>query len=423
MNLLLKNGTLIDGNGGKPLVGMDVHVRGDKIQAIVPTSAHVGAAAPEATCIDCTDKFVLSGLVDSHVHLAFVPYDHDRAIVQQLLDDNEQTLALREMRHAQECLVSGITTVRDCGGKGLGTLWVRDAIAAGMLPGPRILASGMPVTTTFGHLYWCGLEADGVDQVRVAVRRLAKAGVDFIKVMATGGILTGNAKPLIPQYSQAELDVLCEEARRLDKYVAAHVGSVEGIRRCVKAGVNTIEHCGWSNPDGTSGYDPRIAEQMAEKGVFVGCTVVGITRNRLLPDEKVSESERQRMLEQFHQGWAQFREMKAMGVQFALSTDAGCRSDPFTDIYLSLVFYSMMMDASPLETLTAATLTAAKALRVDKMVGTIELGKQADILILDADPLQDLYNTRRVNTVIARGEIAVSAGRLSLPTHPETMEV
>ncbi|MBM3189458.1 MAG: amidohydrolase family protein, partial [Chloroflexi bacterium] len=219
---------------------------------------------------------------------------------------------LREARHAQECLLAGITTVRDCGGRGLTTLAVRDAIADGLLPGPRVLASGMPITTTFGHLYFCGLEVEGVDNVRVAARKLAKEGVDFLKVMATGGIMTHNANPAIPRYSQAELDAICEEARMLNKRVAAHVGSAEGVRRCVQTGVNTIEHCGWANPDGTSGYDPRVAERMAEEGVFAGATVAGIVRNRLLPESWPNEAERQRGLEETHRGWQRFREMRAL---------------------------------------------------------------------------------------------------------------
>lgn len=415
MKRILRNGTLIDGNGGKPAVGVDVVIEDDKIECIIESPAAVDGLAPEAEAIDCTGKFILPGLVDSHVHLAFKPNPQDEVIVRQVLADSNQTLVLREMRHAQECLQAGITTARDCGGRGFSTLAVRDAIAARMLPGPRVFASGMPVTTTFGHLYFCGLEVDGVDEVRVAARRLAKNGVDFIKVMATGGILTKNKNPWIPQYSQAELDVLCQEARRLDKRVAAHVGSAEGVRRCVEAGVNTIEHCGWANPDGSAScYDPKTVEKMAAKGTFVGATVPGVTRNYLLPDEKLTDAERQCHLEQLHQGWQLFRDMRAAGVKFTLSSDAGCRSTPFGEIYLSLMYYSLMMEVSPLETVSAITKAGAEALGLEKTLGTIEPGKIADIFVLDADPLQDLSNVQRVALVLKEGRPVVSQGKLLL---------
>ena len=280
-----------------------------------------------------------------------------------------------------------------------------------MLVGPRILASGMPLTITFGHLYFCGLEVEGVEQARVAVRKQAKRGVDHVKVMATGGRMTGNVRPLICQYSRAELSAVCEEARRLDKHVAAHVMSVEGSRRCVEAGVNTIEHCGWAKPDGSSGYDPQLVERMAEQATTVGQTVAGINRNNLLRGFVRSESDRQRLLGQLHNDWQTWREIRAAGVRTMLSSDAGVRMTPFKDIYLSLQFYSLMMDATPLETLRAVTQASAEGLGLADRVGTVEVGKVADLLVLDADPLADLENVRRVHAVVKEGSIVVLEGR------------
>jgi len=414
LKLVLRNGTLIDGEGGQPIPNAAVLIADDKVERIVESFADADSLASGAKAIDCTGKFILPGLVDSHVHLAFEPYSDHESVIRQMLADSDQTLALREMRHAQQCLLAGITTVRDCGGKGFGTLAVRDATAAGILPGPRILASGMPITTTFGHLYFCGLEVDGIDQVRVAVRRLAKSGADFIKVMATGGMMTASPNPGIPRYTQVELDALCEEARTLNKRVAAHVGSAEGIKRCVKAGINTIEHCGWGNPDGSSGYDPQIVEQMAAQETFVGATMPGLTRNLLRPDGQLTDSERQRRLEELYQGWRSFRNMKAVGVPFTLSSDAGVRDTPFDEIYLSLKLYSLMMDASPLETIRAITQEGARALGIEQICGTIKPGKMADILVLEADPLQDLGNVRQVALVLKEGKPVVSQGRLLL---------
>ena len=254
---------------------------------------------------------------------------------------------------------------------------------------------------------------EGGDAVRVAVRRQAKLGVDHIKVMVTGGIMTGNARPLICQYTQEELTAACDEARRLDKQVAAHVGSLEGVRRCVKAGVNSIEHCGWGKPDGTSGYDPRVVEGMLERGIAVGQTVSGVGRNYLLPGFAESDAEQRSALERTYEGWKAARDMRGAGVPIMLSSDAGVRNTPFHEIHLSLRFFAMMMEVTPLEALRAMTQTPAVCLGVADRVGTVERGKVADLLVLDGDPMADLNNVRRVHTVIKGGRLVVSKGRLA----------
>ena len=412
MGLVLRGGTLIDGTGRGPLAGADIVIDGERIEAIVEAPGADPALYPDSETIDCRGKFVLPGLIDSHVHLAFCAGPDHPATVRQVLEDSDETLALRQLRQAQECLLAGITTVRDCGTRGLGILAVRDAVASRMLVGPRILASGMPITITFGHLYFCGLEADGVDQVRVAARELAKEGVDFFKVMATGGNMTGNAKPLLPQYTQPELDALCEEAQRLDKRVAAHVHSAEGIRRCVQAGVNTLEHCGWRAPDGSVAYDPEVVDTMVTKGIFVGQTVAGLVRNVLGSDQEMSEPQRSELIEGLHADWKPARDMKSAGAKIMVSSDAGVRNTPFRDIHLSLQLYSLLMDVSALETLSAVTRIPAEALGLQDELGTVAVGKRADLLVLNANPLEDLGNVRAVHTVILDGIPLVHEGRL-----------
>ena len=413
MSFVFSKATVIDGTGRAPVVDATVVIDGSRISAITREPDSTLDTAPDVEIVDCRNKFVLPGLIDSHVHLAFCAGADHPTTLRQVVEDSDETLVLRELRHAQECLRAGITTIRDCGSRGLGLLAVRDAIASGLHPGPRIQVSGPPVTVTFGHLYFCGLEVEGVDRIRVAIRKLAKDGVDLIKVMVTGGIMTGNAKPLLCQYSQAELDALCEEARRLDKPVAAHVGSTEGIRRCVAAGVDTIEHCRWRHLDSTIGCDPRVVDKMLAQGTFVGWTVSNIWRRNLLPDIGLDEAERRRVLEEIHEAWQPARDMRAAGVKMVVSSDAGVRLTRFGDIYLSLAMYSMMMDVSPLETISAVTQAPAEAMRLADELGTIEVGKIADLLILDADPLQDLENLRKVHLVIKEGKIVVSDGQLA----------
>ncbi len=413
MTLVLRNGTLIDGTGHAPWPGATVIVRDALIEDVYQMGDPLPPLPPDAEVMDCDGKYILPGLVDSHVHLAFCSGVDHPTTVRQVVSESDPTLALRELSSAQDCLLAGITTVRDCGDRHNTTFCVRDAIQQGLVTGPRIVASGMPLTITYGHLYFCGLEVEGVDPIKTAVRAQAKAGADHIKVMVTGGIMTGNARPLICQYSQEELSALCDEARRLDKRVAAHVGSAEGIRRCVAAGVTSIEHCGWGNPDGSSGYDPRAVETMVEKGILVGQTASGISRNVLRPEAARSESERQRLLEAAYESSKAARAMRAAGAKMMLSSDAGVRNTPFQDIYLSMQFFQMMMDVSPLETIHSITQVPAEGLGLADRLGTVAKGKVADLLVLNADPLQDLANVRRVHWVIRGGKVVVAQDKLA----------
>ena len=162
MSFVLSKATVIDGTGRAPVVDATVVIDGSRISAITREPDSTLDTASDVEIVDCRDKFVLPGLIDSHVHLAFCAGSDHPTTLRQVLEDSDETLVLRELRHAQECLRAGITTIRDCGSRGLGLLAVRDAIASGLHPGPRIQVSGPPVTVTFGHLYFCGLEVEGV---------------------------------------------------------------------------------------------------------------------------------------------------------------------------------------------------------------------------------------------------------------------
>ncbi len=417
MRLILKGGTVLDGSGRRPLREATVVISHGRIEAVLRRHQAIPPAQAGDEVVDCAGLFLLPGLVDSHVHLAFAAGPDHESTKAVLAHDSEEMLLLRQVHHAQQCLASGITTVRDCGGRGLSTLALRDAIAEGLILGPRIVAAGTPITTTAGHLHFCGYRADNVDEVRKATRTLIERGADFIKVMATGGMMTPGSNPNLPQYSQEELNVIATEAHRLGRRVAAHVGAAEGMRRCVRAGIDTLEHGDWRNPDGSSGYDPRVAEQMAQQGTVIGLAVPGIQRAHLL-DTHGTPASRQAEIETLYAKYAVARAMRAAGVTIIVSSDAGVRLTPFGDIYLSLKLFSMMMDLSPLDTLVAATNLPAQALRLGDELGTLAPGKRADILVLDRDPLEDLDHLRLVHAVIRDGVPLVSEGRLALSAPP-----
>jgi len=413
MRTIVRAGTLFDGTGTATAPSRSIVIEDGRIEAVTATTA---MPREGDRLLDCGGKFILPGLIDSHVHLAFAAGpDHEstRAI---LAHDSDATLVLREARHAQECLLAGITTVRDCGGRDLSSLALRDAIRDGLLVGPRILASGRPITTTAGHLHFCGIRADSADEARRASRSLIEAGADFIKVMATGGNMTPGSNPARPQYSQAELTALVEDAHRLGRPVAAHVGCVEGIRRCLQAEVDTIEHGNWLLDDGTVGFDPALAEQWARQGTYLGLPVAGYDRVNLLPETHASEAARDRALQALWAKYEPFRHLRAAGVPVMVSSDAGVRLTPFPAFCLSLEAFAFAMDVSPADTILAATAVAARGLGLADELGTIEPGKRADLLVIDGDPLQDLSQLRRVHLVLREGKVVVDRGRLVLPS-------
>jgi imidazolonepropionase-like amidohydrolase len=191
---------------------------------------------------DYPGSTIMPGLIDSHVHLGFDGGSNPAARMRAETDEQQLVLMLR---NARDLLGVGVTTARDLGSRAYLDVVVRDAIAAGLARGPRMVVAGPPVTVTGGHYWFMGGEADSEDDLRRIVRTHHKHGADLIKVMATGGFMTTGSAPWYAQFTAAELAVIVAEARRVDMPVAAHAHGLEGMRRAVEARVATIEHCSW----------------------------------------------------------------------------------------------------------------------------------------------------------------------------------
>ncbi len=231
----------------------------------------IRAAAPDATELAYPDATIIPGLINAHVHLAFDPGPHR---LERLTDNREAAeIALAMAGHARQLLDCGVTTARDLGDRAGLTIALRDAIAAGQVAGPRILAATAPLTPPGGHCWFLGGEVDGPEQIREQVRRNAAAGADVIKVMASGGSMTpGGAEMWEPQFTAEELKVIVEEAHQLGLPVAAHAHGTSSIRAAVDAGVDTIEHCTClSGPGGAFQPDEKIAGDIVAAGIAV-CT-------------------------------------------------------------------------------------------------------------------------------------------------------
>jgi len=403
-------GCLVDGTAQSVQKDVAIAFGDARVQRVMPIADW--HPAPDEHVIDYRAATVTPGLVDSHVHLVF---DHgpDSAAIRHTVQSSDlATLTLLAARNAMACLRAGVTTVRDCGDRGLVTLRVRDAIQCGCLAGPRILAAGTPITTTGGHLSWCGRLADSAADVRQAVRAVCEAGVDVIKLVGSGGNMTPGSQPFESQYTAADLARATSVAHAAGRRVAVHALNAEAIRRCVTAGVDTIEHCLWNGPDGQPAYDPSAAADLVSAGIWVGINMAGVDRILLpVPGDapEVVAANRSTL----RQRWAGAREMLAIGAKVMISSDAGTRYGRFEDFHLSLVCAVEALDISPGEAIHRATLVAAEALGLGDEVGSIEPGKRADLVVIDGDPATDIADMARVREVWRDGRLVSSGAGLA----------
>ena len=361
--------------------------------------AAVRLAQGKAQLLDYPGQVIAPGLIDSHVHLMWsgAGIEHGRDPMYAAIGQPAARLAVQTVANLRAALSRGVTTVRDCGGLAEVIIPVGQAVRDGLLVAPRVLTAGAPLTTTGGHCWFLENEAEGETAVRRAVRRMHRAGADFIKVMATGGGTRGT-NPNAAQYGLDELQAIVHDAHRLGLRVTAHAHGTEGIERCVGAGCDGIEHCSWLARDrpGTD-YRPHLVERMRARRTFVCKTIAGFER---WPLEELEAAGSQ------HPAWdafATFRDLVAAGVPVIAGTDAGIVDTNFVDLARTLETMVGLGGMTPAAVLQAATATAAEALGLDDQVGTLEVGKRADCIILDADPRADIRALRQVRMVIRDG--------------------
>ena len=335
---------------------------------------------------DYPGSTIMPGLIDSHVHLGFDggpdPASRMRA------DSDEQQLVLM-LRNARDLLGVGVTTARDLGSRAYLAVVVRDAIAAGLARGPRMVVAGPPVTVTGGHCWFMGGEADSEDDLRRIVRTHHKHGADLIKVMATGGFMTTGSAPWYAQFTAAQLALIVAEARRVDMPVAAHAHGLEGMRRAVEAGVTTIEHCSWVTETNERQFDERLAAQMAERGIVV-CPTINVNAPYVTELTGITVGEN-------------VRKMQEVGVRLIAGTDAGIDNTPHHQYAGGLAALVTLLGLRPADVIAMATAEAAAVLGVGAVTGRLAPGYEADLIVVDGDPLTDITALARLRRVIARG--------------------
>jgi imidazolonepropionase-like amidohydrolase len=399
---LITAGQVVVGPAADRITDGAVLVDGETIVAVGPRDQVAAQASPDATRVDRPHGTLLPGLVNAHVHLVFRPGHREAAdIVTELREMSDVDLAAAMAARARQLLDGGVTTARDLGDRGGISVRVRDAIAAGSVPGPRLLVATAPLTKPGGHCWFLGGEVDGgAEGLRSAVRAAASAGADVVKVMASGGQITeGGAEMWERQFDVAELRIVVEEATLAGLPVAVHAHGTDSIADAVAAGVTTIEHCTWMSGAGESDFRPEVADAMASAGV-VACPASSGNWRPLA--ERIG---RERVTALF----GRLRTLADHGVTIILGNDAGL--NPFDDFGAVLRNWSDW-GFSVEEVVDMATGTAADVLGVGDVTGRLRAGLAADLLLVDGDPFTDADALLRVDTVVARGRVHTPGDRV-----------
>ncbi|MFL5508356.1 MAG: amidohydrolase family protein [Gemmatimonadaceae bacterium] len=407
---VLRAARMIDGTGAAPVNNAAIVITDDRIVA-VGSAASVTVPAG-AKVLDLGDVTLLPGFIDAHTHIIGRTLGDpmaDMAVVR----DYAGYGAIVGVDNARRTLMAGFTSIRVVGASNFDDMALRQAIEDGRVPGPRMENAGHAIGITGGHCDENGFRpgllkygpeegvADGVDQVRAAVRYQVKSGADVVKTCATGGVLSEGDAVGATQYTYEEMKALVDEATKLGRKVAAHAHGTEGIKIAVRAGVSSIEHGSFLDDEG--------AKMMAQRGTFLVPTMMaGETVERFAKNGVLKGLRAQKALAAAAAMRNAAKIAVANHVQIALGTDAGVIPHG-TNAHE----FGLMVEwggLTPMAALNAGTLNAAKLLGWEGRVGSLATGKLADIVAVPGDPLADIHATERVSFVMKGGVIYKGPG-------------
>lgn len=402
----IKAGRLFDGTGDRYQENVVIVVQDDRIQALTP--AGPGSIPAGATVIDLSHATVLPGLIDCHTHLGARADRYDEIYY---FKETPFDSAFAAVVNARKTLEAGFTSVRDVGSLPFLAVDLRNSINEGFIPGPRVVASGPAISITGGHGDINNFSpqtrvsmfpdernfqiADGVDQVRHVVRAQVKYGVDVIKILASGGVLSKGDSPGAPQFTFEELKVAAEEAHRAGRKIAAHAHGTQSIKDAILAGIDSIEHASLIDDEGI-----RLAKEHGTylvMDIYNDDYIMGKAIEFGLPKENV---EKEKMVGKLQR--ENFQKAVQGGAKIAFGTDAGVY--PHGDNARQF-FYMVKYGMTPAQAIRAATSSAADLIGRAKDVGSIEAGKYADLIAVSADPLQDVRVLENVQFVMKGGTV------------------
>jgi imidazolonepropionase-like amidohydrolase len=409
VRLVFSNVRLIDGLGDAARAGVDVVVDDSRITGVVahgstwPEGPVSGSGTEAPTVVDGVGSTLLPGLIDAHAHYTFDPIEGSIA---EIARRSDAEIVLAAAGHAARALEAGITTARGAGSIRNLELVLRDAIAGGTVPGPRLVAAGLAIGITGGHGHQFGIEADGELELRRAVRRQVRDGGDVVKIVAseaamltTTGLAPGRVVHGCAELTELEIGAIVEEAGMLDVRVMSHAQGPESVVASARAGVHSVEHA-WL-------ADRPAIEALAKSGAYLVPTLVVTDVNRDLPGLTPVQRARQDLIERTHR--ASCEAAIELGVPIATGTDCG-EVGVTADMVWREVALLHDHGASPMAAIKAATSAAATLLGLDD-VGVVEPGRLADLVLVAGDPMVDLARLASPTMVVQGGRIVAPARR------------
>jgi imidazolonepropionase-like amidohydrolase len=409
---IIQGGTLLDGTGKPPVEDAVVVIEGNVITKVGKRREVKLPQGSNVEIIDAVGKIIMPGLIDSHVHI-YTDGEVADEFTSLPIHHNELDLAMRSVARLKRILEMGITSLRD-GGSGWGWLEValRDAINRGDIVGPRFFATGYHLTVTGGHGHFlppwlaahkeqCGMHCDGPDEWRKAARLNIYHGTDNIKVVASRDILSPG-RVTASQPTLEELTAAIEEAHKMGKRAIAHASGPEAIQKAIKAGADVIVH----------GFfmDEKTAEMMVQNKVFLESTNLYAKRAVEMGKGKLPDWMVEAAIEAWEDRRKNFRMYIEKGIKISLGSDCGVPFLKQGDNAVELTVF-VELGMSPMDAIVSATKIAAEAIGIEGKVGTIEVGKLADIILVDGNPLSDisvLSKKEKIKMVMKDGEIVVT---------------
>jgi len=395
VNVAYRADRIVDGISDRPIDDGAILVENQRIVS-------VGSARdlnPGVRVVDLSGATLLPGLIDAHVHLVWSASAEPHETVSR---ESQALTTLRCAANAALHLRAGVTTVRDVGATDGLSVEIGRAVEMGILPGPHIMAAGRAIAMTGGHGWFLGREADGPEAVRHAVRSEIKAGADCIKFMASGGIYGHAEEPGSPQLTVREMEAGVEEAHKAGRKVAAHAYSVAAISNALDAGVDSIEH--------GSFLDPETAGRMKEQGVYLVPTLsVFAAMSEKGPGLGTPAYVQRKTAEILEASREAFELAAEAGVKIAAGTDCGAPGHPHGSLPRELELM-VQYGATPVQALRYGTSAAAELLGLNGETGTLEPGKRADMVAVYGNPLENIGALRAVRMVVHDGKSVFLGG-------------
>jgi imidazolonepropionase-like amidohydrolase len=363
--------------------------------------------------LDYRDATILPGLVDAHMHLAS---PGDGTSGEDLGAEDDATLLLRSLTNARVVLSTGITALRENGNKNRVSLVLRAAIEQGVVQGPRIVACGRPICTPGGHLWFFGGEAQGVLGVRDRVRQLIADGADWIKITATGGSTLGT-DPRRASFTPVEMLAICDEARAAGTLPGAHATATAGVQNALDAGVDMLIHCDFQEADGSIKYRPDLTDRAVEAGIWINPTLyVRVAQLEALSDRAKAGEANARdtqnlstLRRRVDASLEATRKMLQAGARIVAGSDTPWRFARPAGGLAKEIQLLASVGMTNVQALSAATSDAAVAIGLGDVAGAVAVGREADLVVVEGNPLADLRALGSVLAVFVSGVLVGGA--------------